>query len=337
MNQRVLIEKNYLRIPIRKDAVEKNVWLYQELTAVLQFQAGLFVDHGSGAPDFYAELPVERWKGSVLTLVHEEDRPVPFLQADELLPNTEPFQPWIHFAPKSGWMNDVCGACWYQGSYHLYFQHNLFGIQWNNMSWGHAMSSDLLHWQQLEEALLPEADGAAFTGSAVLHKGELPEVPEDALVVYYTCAGNRSVWSRGKKMCQKAAWSEDGIHFQTLGEILPNQIFENRDPKVYRFGQKHWFMVLFLDGHEFGIFVSDNMKDWRQTQSLVIPEAWECPDLVRLRVQSTGEEKWLFWTPDGFYLVGEILDVQGKCGGFNLQNAWETGIRAAQHLNEILL
>ena len=65
MKQRVLIEKNYLRIPIRKDAVEKNVWLYQELTAVLQFQAGLFVDYGSGAPDFYAELPVERWKGSV--------------------------------------------------------------------------------------------------------------------------------------------------------------------------------------------------------------------------------------------------------------------------------
>lgn len=146
MNQRVLIEKNYLRIPIRKDAVEKNVWLYQELTAVLQFQAGLFVDYGSGAPDFYAELPVERWKGSVLTLVHEEDRPVPFLQSDELLPNTEPFQPWIHFAPKSGWMNDVCGACWYQGSYHLYFQHNPFGVQWNNMSWGHAVSSDLLHW-----------------------------------------------------------------------------------------------------------------------------------------------------------------------------------------------
>lgn len=183
MNQRVLIEKNYLRIPIRKDAVEKNVWLYQELTAVLQFQAGLFVDYGSGAPDFYAELPVERWKGSVLTLVHEEDRPVPFLQSDELLPNTEPFQPWIHFAPKSGWMNDVCGACWYQGSYHLYFQHNPFGVQWNNMS-------------------------------------------------------------------------------------------------------------------------------WRQTQSLVIPEAWECPDLVRLRVQSTGEEKWLFWTPDGFYLVGEFDGMQ---------------------------
>lgn len=74
MNQRGLIEKNYLRIPIRKDAVEKNVWLYQELTAVLQFQAGLFVDYGSGAPDFYAELPVERWKGSVLTLVHETGR-----------------------------------------------------------------------------------------------------------------------------------------------------------------------------------------------------------------------------------------------------------------------
>ena len=175
---------------------------------------------------------------------------------------------------------------------------------------GHAVSSDLLHWQQLEEALLPAADGAAFTGSAILHEGELPEVPEDALVVYYTCAGNHSVWSRGKKMCQKIAWSEDGTHFQALGEILPNQIFENRDPKVYRFGQKHWFMVLFLDGHEFGIFVSDNMKDWKQTQSLVIPEAWECPDLVRLRVQSTGDEKWLFWTPDGFYLVGEFDGMQ---------------------------
>ena len=135
MNQRVLIEKNYLRIPIRKDAVEKNVWLYQELTAVLQFQASLLwiMDRGT---QFLCRLPVERWKGSVRRLCME-DRPVPFLlQSDELLPNTEPFQPWIHFAPKSGWMNDVCGACWYQGSYHLYFQHNPFGIQWNNMSWG---------------------------------------------------------------------------------------------------------------------------------------------------------------------------------------------------------
>ena len=209
MNQRVLIEKNYLRIPIRKDAVEKNVWLYQELTAVLQFQAGLFVDYGSGAPDFYAELPVERWKGSVLTLVHEEDRPVPFLQSDELLPNTEPFQPWIHFAPKSGWMNDVCGACWYQGSYHLYFQHNPFGIQWNNMSWGMRCaaicctgSSWRRHCSRRQtDRLLPEVPFCMRVSSRKcrrMHWWSIIPVPE---IAAYGAVGRRCVRkSRGARM-----------------------------------------------------------------------------------------------------------------------------------------
>ena len=242
MNQRVLIEKNYLRIPIRKDAVEKNVWLYQELTAVLQFQAGLFVDYGSGVPDFYAELPVERWKGSVLTLVHEEDRPVPFLQSDELLPNTEPFQPWIHFAPKSGWMNDVCGACWYQGSYHLYFQHNPVDVNWGNMSWGHAESTDLLHWVQKEDVMFPDENGTMFSGCAILNERGLLGLPKDTPVFFYTVAGNASEWSKGKKFVQRIAYSTD--QGETLTKVEENVLehieADNRDPKVYgQIGRAH--------------------------------------------------------------------------------------------------
>ena len=78
------------------------------------------------------------------------------------------------------------------------------GVQWNNMSWGHAVSSDLLHWQQLEEALLPEADGPAFTGSAVLHKGELPEVSGGrAGGLLYLCLGTAAYGAAERRCARK--------------------------------------------------------------------------------------------------------------------------------------
>ena len=211
--------------------------------------------------------------------------------------------------PKSGWVNDTCGAIYFQGKYHLYFQHNMFGTNWQNMTWGHAVSQDLIHWEYAKEAILPTSDGPAFTGSAVIAKN-VPGVPDGALVIYYTLAGGASIWSQGKQFVQQMVWSEDGYTFhESKKGRLENILYENRDPKIYRYeknGEAHWYMILFIDGHEYQILVSDDLLTWEKTQSIEIPQSWECPDLVELPVAGSQETKWLLWTPNSFYLVGDF-------------------------------
>lgn len=109
-------------------------------------------------------------------------------------------KPLLHFAPKTGWINDSCDLLYDKGIYHLYFQHNPFGVEWGNMSWGHATSKDLLHWEQQEEALWSDEDGTMFTGSTVMKRQKLFGIPEDAQFYVYTCAGSSSRWSEGKSL-----------------------------------------------------------------------------------------------------------------------------------------
>ena len=369
MEQKVLISHRYLRIPVDLSEKIEEVNFFLGAETVFQFEAGLFTDKSSGKPDFYAELPTELWIGRELLVSGAQEGKVTFLQADELLPDQDDYPPFVHFAPKSGWINDPCGLCYYQGKYHLYFQHNMFSVDWHNMSWGHAVSEDLLHWEQREEAVLPTKNGPAFTGSALIYKenkkrekclkdepltagvtgryvrvsdgkplnpggsesktesagantvteteavsgkneGMLRMVPEGALMMIYSCAGGFTGWSRGSRMDQRMVWSLDGETFVHFPEaVIPNISFENRDPKVYRYEDgenSHWYMVLFLVGHDYGIFVSDDLLHWEQTQTFVTPESWECPDLRPLPVRGSSEKKWVFWSPNSAYRVGSF-------------------------------
>ncbi len=311
MQTRIRIEKMFLRIPVRIRGKEKALWIRRGAETVFQCMVSLFTQEDPGNCDYQAELPVERWMGEELTVTVEDCAPVLFEQSDEQLPPVAEGRPLIHFAPRSGWMNDPCGLCFYKGKYHLYFQHNMFGTHWNNMSWGHAVSEDLLHWRQQPEALLPDQNGAVFTGSALPGSagmlGDL-QVPEDAMLFFYTSAGDTSCWSRGGSFTQRIAWTTDGSHFERLERPAVDKIiYQNRDPKVYRNEEAgNWYMVLFLDGHEYAILVSEDLRNWEMTQKLTVREGWECPDLVLLAVRGSGEKKWLFWTPDGAYLVGSF-------------------------------
>lgn len=211
--------------------------------------------------------------------------------------------PQAHIAALAGWINDPNGLCFYQGRYHVYFQHHPQGTDWGPMHWGHVSSADLVHWRHEPLALAPsleeDRDGV-FSGSAV-------EGPDGRLYAFYT--GHR--WRNGVDeedgniQVQCLAVSEDGVHFEKRGVVVegPAELLHFRDPKVWRTGDS-WYMVFgaaAADGRgEVWLYRSADLLEWQFDRILYRdpnPRVYmlECPDLFPL-VTPAGERKWVLLT-----------------------------------------
>lgn len=306
------VERDFLLFPILPHSKEREVAVFLNGKKIYHFYAALWTKTGRQEEILYGELPVRALHGELVEIEIsplDDTETVSLRQSDSLQQRKEEYYPYLHFTPKLGHMNDPNGLCFYKGEYHLFFQHNLFDIKWNTIGWGHAVSHDLLHWRQVEEALLPDKDGEAYSGCAIENtNGRMPDCPVGALLLFYTCAGGKMGWGDETSFTQKVAWSLDGRSFTKLDKpVIPHIVGENRDPKVgWNEESGSYYMALFLDGHEYGIFRSENMREWMLTQRLTMEESWECPDLVRVPISGYERKKWMFWTPDGYYLVGEF-------------------------------
>ena len=223
----------------------------------------------------------------------------------------EKYRPQFHFTPKTNWTNDPNGLVFYKGEYHLFFQHNPFGINWGNMTWGHAVSNDLLHWKQLANAIEPDELGTIFSGSAVVdwkNTSGLQTGAENVLVALYTAAGEFA--SPKKKFTQCLAYSND--RGRTWVKYNGNPVIGNirddeRDPKaIWHEPTKKWVMALFLDkDNEFAILVSPNLINWEISQTFTIDGSRECPDLFPMKIEGEpGNEKWIFRGGNGKYKIG---------------------------------
>ena len=216
----------------------------------------------------------------------------------------ETYRPQFHFTPAKNWTNDPNGCVFYQGEYHLFFQHNPTGIDWGNMTWGHAVSPDLVHWKQLEHAIHPDKLGTIFSGSAVVdwnNTAGFQTGQEKVIVCIYTSAGN--------PFTQSIAYSNDRGRTFTKYEknpVLGHIAGSNRDPKVlWHEPTKKWVMALYLDKNDYALFSSPDLKAWTKLCDVPVPGAGECPDFFELPVDGDPKNtRWVFWAGNNTYLLG---------------------------------
>ena len=333
MKKSFVISQQYLLLPIKAQEETRQVAFYCEGKKILEFAvpvsdcgaAGDKAGKQAYAFNYYAPIPMREWMGKEICI--EGDVPENFLEAiafSEEMPDVAQRRPLIHFSANVGWLNDPNGLMYHDGVYHMFFQYNPCDTRWQNMSWGHAVSRDLLHWEQKETALLPDEDGPMYSGSAIVNEQGKLGFPRDAEILFYTCAGSSSKWSEGKKYVQKIAYSTDGKTFQKReGCVLENVAGENRDPKVYwHEGKQVYYMALFLEGYDYAIFNSGDLEHWEMTQRLSLPNARECPDLQKVSVEGGGY-KWMFWGADGYYFLGDFDGSRFETDGVQ-HNAYQT-------------
>ena len=237
----------------------------------------------------------------------------------------------FHFSSIKGWNNDPNGMVYYAGEYHLYFQHNPESVKWGNMTWGHAVSKDMVHWNQLNHAILPYRDGTIFSGTAIVdHNNTLGKNTQEnkAIVAFYTHAQS----SKENWYYQSAGYSIDkGRTFNLINDghgIIPNQGYDRgeRDPKVmWHEKSKKWIMILWIkrgndtftgpdtgpgDAKKMGrvrFFESKDLINWRKLFDFDRNWVFECMDLVELAVDGDeSNKKWLIYDASFDYEIGDF-------------------------------
>lgn len=211
----------------------------------------------------------------------------------------EPYRPQFHFSPAKNWMNDPNGLVYHEGEYHLFFQYNPFGNKWGHMSWGHAVSPDLVHWEQLPVALAEEDGIMIFSGSAVVdhdHTSGFGTPANPAMVAIYTghTESNQS---------QHIAYSIDKGRTWTKyaqNPVLDIGMKDFRDPKVFWHDETNrWIMVVAVPiERKVHFYASDDLKSWTYLSEFGPAGAtggiWECPDLFLLPVENEeGVSRWV--------------------------------------------
>ena len=304
----VKIEQTYLLLPVRTGQPKCRVQVFAENVVVREFEIEL-VDRD---PQFWPFLDVRAWKGQTLRL--EAHGPASarvaleaVTQGDDLK-GTDPLygealRPKVHFTSRRGWLNDPNGLVYYQGEYHLFYQHNPYGLGWGNMHWGHAVSKDLVRWEELPIAIYPARFGDwVFSGSAVVDAANTSGFKtgeEEVLVGAYTSAG------RGECI----VYSND--RGRTWSEYSGNPVVKHqgRDPRLLRHATtKQWVMSVYHESgqkQEIAFHTSPDLKKW--THQSVIDGYFECPDLFELSADgNASKSRWVLLAADGRYVLGEF-------------------------------
>jgi len=213
----------------------------------------------------------------------------------------EPYRPQFHYTPAKNWMNDPNGLVYYEGEYHLFYQHNPNGQSWGDMSWGHAVSEDLMHWKELPLAISHDDNEMVFSGSVVVDHQNTTGFGTEAnppMVAVYT-SNPKAVADQN----QSLAYSLDRGRTWTKYDGNPVLDIENkefRDPKVqWHAPTQSWLMtVVKATERKVAFYSSPDLKTWTHLSDFgpkgAVAGVWECPDLFRLPVDGNRrKQKWV--------------------------------------------
>jgi fructan beta-fructosidase len=217
----------------------------------------------------------------------------------------EPLRGQFHFSPQAGWMNDINAPLYYRGAYHLFFQHNPHGLSWDTMHWGHATSTDLVHWKQQPIALEPGVHNATlFSGSGWVDTANVTGLKkgDDDPIILYTNTDGVSI-----------AYSTDGAKtFQMYkdGAKVITTAPGSRDPKVFwDAARNRWGLTIFSDegGRHAKFYSSTDLLSWTHRGDYRSDWFYECPDLYQLPVDGDkGNVKWVLQDASGNYVLGQL-------------------------------
>ncbi len=315
------VEKPYLIIPIRNGKGGGQIQLFIDGEQVRRY--GLNMAPSAGQTDWYAFFTIGNYRGKkarvVATRAAEEG--FALVKQSDTIPGEEnfykePHRPQFHFTQKVGWNNDPNGMVYHGGRWHLFFQHNPVALPWGNMTWGHATSRDLVHWEQQPNKLFPKtmAKGDCFSGGATVDRNNTAGWGKDTLVAFFTDTA-----------CGEAvAYSTDGGETFTYYEKNPVVKHRGRDPKViwYAYDGKdtplserakalggHWVMAVYDEkqgiGRNAAFYTSTDMKEW--TEQSHLPGYFECTELFELPVDGDAKDtRWVVFAADAKYAVGRF-------------------------------
>ena len=301
---RIATPSNYLLLPVQEKAEMCNVKVVDNNNQVKTLNVRLAANH----VDYYVPLCLKPYSGSkglaldihVNGTYRNDGELSGFtcwknMQLSDTFDTTnrEQYRPVYHHTPAWGWMNDPNGMFYKDGVWHLYFQHNPYGSQWENMTWGHSTSTDLVNWTFQGDPIEADAWGTIFSGSAVVDHQGTAGFGKGAVVAMYTSAGENQT--------QSLAYSTD--NGQTFTKYAGNPVVTSntpdfRDPHVFWNDDiKRWNMIM-AEGQHMNIYSSADLKEWKLESQFGAEYGnhggvWECPDLMKLPVRGTDKEKWL--------------------------------------------
>lgn len=302
------VEKRYLNLPVKNGSPKRRMRMLVDGQVVREFE----IELAERTPDFWVFLDLTPFAGKkavveVEGLARGSHALDPIGQDDEIRGAEnlyrEKLRPQFHFTSRRGWNNDSNGLVFHKGLWHLYYQHNPYGVQWGNMHWGHAVSQDLVHWKELPIAIYPQRfDDWVFSGSAVVDGDDTSGFGrggEPAIVAAYTSTG------RGECVVYS---NDDG---RTFTEFKGNPVVRHagRDPKVIWYGPgRHWVMALYDEADNkraIAFYTSQDLKKWEFASR--IDGFFECPEIFELPVEGEeGQRRWVLYAADGDYLIGSF-------------------------------
>lgn len=300
---RVTSDKPYLMLPVEEKAGMSNVKVMAGGETVRTFNIRMAADN----VDYYVPLDISAYKSKGLVIdfhinndARREGSMREYICWSKMFTadkpdnaNREKFRPAYHHTPVYGWMNDPNGMFYKDGTYHLYYQHNPFGSQWENMTWGHSSSSDLVNWTDHGDAILPDGLGTVFSGCGVVDKDNTAGFGKGAVVVFYTSAGENQT--------QSMAYSTDGgMTFKKYegNPVLTAEAPDFRDPHVFFHKPTGRWVMILAAGQETRLYSSADLKEWTYESSFGLgygshDGVWECPDLFELPVDDEDYSKWV--------------------------------------------